>query len=299
MEQTGVMQFRLMTYNVGGARKDFGSKLAAILDVVKEVSPDILVAQEVMDYQDVDGEWFSVADQIARAGEFGSNYALCPTLAMKEHMHVQKAVFVNALFNDWQDCSLGNAVFCRGGFTRLSDTSKSGNPRNVPLYRPPVFEGNRDTDPRYTVLARVNRPPLFPFIVGVHLATLLGERGSKDIPGKAEQAQIARLTQVRRLLDLIRQHLLDCGELVFLLGDFNAVSSEISIASGLEKEAGFVRLAPANDTLATHPKVTDAIDHIFMYPAERLVEYQCWTVDTAIARNASDHLPVVADVTVR
>ncbi len=293
------MQFRLMTYNIGGGRKDFGSKLAAILEVAKEVSPDILVAQEATDYQDADGEWFSVADQIAKAGEFGSNYAFCPTLTMKEHMHVQKAVFVNALFNDWQDCRQGNAVFCREGFTRLGDTSKSGYPRNIPLYRPPVFEGNRDTDPRYAVLARVNHPPLFPFIVGVHLATLLGERAPKDIPGKAEQAQIARLAQVRRLLDLMRQHLLDRGELVFLLGDFNAVSSEISIASGLEKEGGFVRLVPTNGALATHPKVTDAIDHIFVYPAERLVEYKCWTVDTDSARNASDHLPVVAEVTVR
>lgn len=288
-----------MTYNIGGGRKDFGSHLPAILEVVKEVSPDILVAQEATDYQDADGEWFSVADQIAKAGEFGSNYAFCPTLTMKEHMHVQKAMFVNALFNDWQDWRQGNAMFCRWGFARLSDTSKPGYPRNVPLYRPPVFEGNRDTDPRYAVLARAKQPPLFPFIVGAHLATILGERGSTDIPGKAEQAQIVRLTQVRRLLDLIRGRLLDRGELVFLLGDFNAASSEISIASGLEKEGGFVRLVPTDGALATHPKVADAIDHIFVHPADRLVEYQCWTVDTAVARNASDHLPVVADVTVR
>jgi len=101
------------------------------------------------------------------------------------------------------------------------------------------------------------------------------------------------------MLDLIRNYLLDHGELVFLLGDFNAVSSEPSIASVLEKKGGFVRLVLTNETQATHPKVADAIDHIFVDPADRVVEYQCWTVDTATAQKASDHLPVVADVTVR
>jgi len=74
------VQFRVMTYNVGGARKDFGSNLAAILEVVKEISPDILVAQEVTDYQDTDGKWFSVADQIAKAGDFENNYSFYPTV---------------------------------------------------------------------------------------------------------------------------------------------------------------------------------------------------------------------------
>lgn len=106
-------------------------------------------------------------------------------------------MFVHALFNDWQDWRQGNAVFCRWGFVRLNDASKAGCPQSIPLYRPSIFEGNRDTDPRHALLARVNRAPLFPFVMGVHLTTLVGERGVKEIPGKAEQAQIVKLTQIR------------------------------------------------------------------------------------------------------
>ena len=97
------MQFKVMTYNVGGGRRDFGSNLEAISKVITEISPDILVAQEVTDYQDTDGRWFSVADQIAKAGNFENNYSFYPTVTLKEHIHVQNALFVNALFKDWQD----------------------------------------------------------------------------------------------------------------------------------------------------------------------------------------------------
>jgi endonuclease/exonuclease/phosphatase family metal-dependent hydrolase len=86
---------------------------------------------------------------------------------------------------------------------------------------------------------------------------------------------------------------------VFLLGDFNAVAGEPCIGSVLESEGGFVRLIPAEGPDATHPKAPGPIDHVFVYPRNRLVEYQCWIVDSATARRASDHLPVVADVEVR
>ena len=42
----------------------------------------------------------------------------------------------------------------------------------------------------------------------------------------------------------------------------------------------------------------EPIDHILVHPVDRLTEYRCWIVDTPLAREASDHLPVVADVTI-
>lgn len=290
---------RLMTYNLGGGRKDFASNLAGILQVIANAAPDILVVQEAVDYQDADGTWFNVAEQIARIGGFRNNYFFGPTLSMKEHMHVERAIMVTGLFNDWQDWRHGNAMFCRWGFTRLSNSSRAGTPRNIPIYRPPVYEGNRDTDPRFVLLARLNQPPWYPFVMGVHLTTLLGERGPRELPGRAEQAQMVRFQQAKRLLRLGREHLLDHKELIFLLGDFNAASTEACITTALEGEGGFTRLIPTSGPLATHPKVADSVDHIFVYPAERLVGYQCWTVDNEIARSASDHLPVIADIVVK
>ena len=109
-----------------------------------------------------------------------------------------------------------------------------------------------------------------------------------------------RSAQIHRLLDLVREHLLERNELVFLLGDFNAQASDPCIAKILVGDGGFERLVPQNVTTPTHLfKVDRPIDHIFVYPASRLIESRCWIVDTELAHNASDHLPVVADVIVK
>ena len=286
-----------------GGTRDCGLVLSSLIEVIKEASPDILVIQEAAEFQDADGAWHSVLSQIARAGEFGKHVHFGPTICMREHMHVRKFLFVRGIFSDWRDWRKGNAILSRWEFVRLGDPSKPGVPRNVPLYRTPLYQGSRDTEPRYALLARINRAPVFPFVLGVHFTTLVAEREQEGeplpLPGRAEEAQILRLKQAKRLLDLLRIHVLERGEVVFLLGDFNALAGEPCIASVLEAEGGFVRLIPAGGPDATHPKVLGPIDHIFVYPRNRLVEYQCWIVDSATARQASDHLPVVADVKVR
>jgi len=296
------VQFRLMTYNVRGAIDADGAALERLTAVIADVAPDILAVQEAAEYQDADGVWRSALKAIAQAGACGRHVHFAPTISMREHLHVRKALFVHGIFNDWQDWQQGNAILSRWGFVRLGEPSKPGLPRSVPLYRTPLYEGSRDTDPRYALLARIDRAPLFPFLLNVHLTTLVAERGPEGgpapTPNRAEEAQLLRLRQTRRLLDLVREHILERGALLFLMGDFNAVASEPCIASVLEAEGGFVRLAPADDLPATHLRAQTPIDHILVYPGNRLLAYRCWVVDTPAARAASDHLPVVADVTV-
>lgn len=303
MQNRDSLQFRLMTYNLGGAREDLGSTLSDVAKVIKEISPDILIIQEAVEFQNAEGVWHSALDRIAQAGEFGKHVHFAPVLSLREHMHVQKASFVYSLFNDWLDFRQGNAILCRWEFGRLGDPSKPGLPRNIPLYMTPVYQGNRDTEPRYAVLARVNRAPIFPFVVGVHFTTLVAERekegGPRPLPDRAEEAQALRLKQAKRLLDLLREYALEPGEVVFLMGDFNAIASESCISSVLEGEGRFKRLTPSQAKMATHPKVTEPIDHIFVHPSSRLIDYQCWIVDSPTARRASDHLPVVAEVRVQ
>jgi len=294
-------KFRLMTYNIGGGRRDFGSVLSAVIEVVREVSPDILVVQEATDFQDANGAWQrDDLTQIAQAGGFGNNYHFKPTLSMREHIDVRKTLFVDAIFNDWQDWRQGYAIFSHLEFVRLSDPSQPGEPRNVPLYRMPLYQGNRDTEPRYALLARIKKEPIHPFIVGVHFTTLVGERkkagGPWSLPGKAKEAQDLRVEQAKRLVDLLEKHVLEAEEVVFLLGDFNAEPSEPCI-SVLENE-GFVRLAPPEEPGYTHPRIRKLIDHIFVYPGNRLVDYTCRIINTPTAQEASDHLPVIADVRV-
>ena len=295
-----VSRFRLMTYNIGGGRKDLGYQPDNAARVIEQVSPDVLAVQEMASYQDADGEWHSLLTRIAQAGDFGDNAHFAPALSMQQDMDVRKGLFVHGLFNDWQDWRQGNALLSRWAFVRLGDPARSGRPRNVPIFRKPLYEGNRDTEPRYALLSRIKTPGLAPFVVGVHLTTLVGEReregGARPLAGRLEDAQDLRIRQAKRLLTVLKEHVLARGEVVFLLGDFNAPASEPCISSVLIAEGGFTRLIPENEKNGTYPKVDDPIDHILVYPGDRLVEYRCWIVDTPQARGASDHLPVVAEI---
>ena len=295
-------RFRLMTYNIGGGRKDLGSQPDNIAQVIEQVSPDILAIQEATSYQDADGEWHSLLSQIAQAGAFGEHAHFAPALSMQKDIDVRKGLFVHGLFNDWQDWRQGNAMLSRWGFVRLGDPARPGNPRNVPLLRTPLYKGNRDTEPRYALLSRTKAPHLAPFVVGVHLTTLVGEReregGPRPLPDRLEDAQDLRVRQAKRLLALLKEHVLAPREVVFLLGDLNAAASEPCISSVLVAEGGFKRLVPENEQNGTYLKVVEPIDHILVYPSDRLIEYRCWIVDTPLAREASDHLPVVADVVI-
>ena len=291
-----------MTYNIGGGRKDLGSQPDDIAQVIEQVSPDILAIQEAASCQDADGMWHSLLSQVAKAGAFGKNAHFAPALSMQQDMDVRKGLFVHGLFNDWQDWRQGNAMLSRWEFVRLGDASKPGTPRNVPLFRAPLYEGNRDTEPRYALLSRIKAPHLTPFVVGLHLTTLVGEReqegGARPQPERLETAQALREQQAKRLLALLKEHVLAPREVVFLLGDFNATASEPCISSVLVAEGGFKRLVPENEENGTYLKVVEPIDHIFVYPGNRLIEYRCRIVDTPLAREASDHLPVVAEVAI-
>lgn len=298
MQTTAELRLRLMTYNIGQGRKDFRSVFGDILQIIQDTKPDLLVLQEVIETRNMDNVETSYARIIMQECQFAHFY-FGQTLSMSEHMHTGKIQFVQALFEDYVEWQQGNAIFSRSRFVRLGDESKEGTPWNIPIYRPPVYEGNRDTDPRYALLARIDHAPFFPLVIGTHLTTLLGERGGqiRELPGKSEEAQLARFRQAQRLLDLIRRH--QSNEIVFLLGDLNAVASEPCIASVLEKEGGFFRLKP-RESRSTHLfKVAEAVDHIFVYPEHRLVNYECRIIDNEMAQRASDHLPVVADVVIQ
>ena len=134
MNEQRLSRFRLMTYNIGGGRKDLGPQPDAVVRVIEEVCPDILAIQEAASCQDADGEWHSLLSQIAQAGAFGNHTHFAPALSMREQMDIRKGLFVHGLFNDWQDWRQGNALLSRWEFVRLGDPSKRGTPRNIPLY---------------------------------------------------------------------------------------------------------------------------------------------------------------------
>ena len=286
-----------MTYNIGGGRKKHVSEQALVQQVIPDVVPDILVIQEAARFLDVEGRWHSDLDEIAALSGENIEYFFSPVVTMREHLHPDNKTMVSALFNDYQDWQQGNAIVSRWPFRRLGNATQPGIPRAIPLYRSPVYEGSRDSEPRAALMARIGRAPQFPIVIGVHLSTLVGERGEDIEPGKPKEATQLRKIETRRLIGLLREHALDTQEIVFLLGDFNATLSEPSLQCLID-EGGFISATPSQGMVSTHTKVDNAIDHIFLFPQDRIVEFESYVVDTEEAHQASDHLPVVTEVTV-
>jgi endonuclease/exonuclease/phosphatase family metal-dependent hydrolase len=292
------------TLNVSGGEKTFEpfphetrhSRQDAREMLIERMDADLLCLQEVSQHIDADGITHSMMEEISQAA--GYDYSFYgQTLSMETHMQVKKDVMVRGIFNDWWDWSKGNAVLSRIPFSRLSDTSRPGVPRNIPLYQPPVYGGSRDTDPRFALLARINHAP-FPYVATLHLTTLVEEQADPPSPKRITRAQDLRCKQIQRFMDLVGEHILQENCPLILAGDFNATPDEPCLADLLESQNGFVRLKPENEA-PTHAALDVPIDHIFFYPQDRLVEYSCRIDAGDLSRRASDHLPVMADIRIK
>jgi len=298
------LDLRVATLNVSGGEKTFeefphdtwASRREALEMLIGRMDADLLCLQEVSQHIDADGITHSLMEEISQAG--GYDYAFYgQTLDMQSHMQVKKDVMVKGVFNDWWNWSKGNAIVARIPFSRLSDTSRPGVPRNVPLYQPQAYEGTRDTDPRYALIARIKQVP-YPFVVTLHLTTLVGERGTSQKREKIKQAQALRYEQIQRVMDLVREHILHKGQPLILVGDFNATQEELCLSNLLESQGDFLRLQPENE-IPTHADLEAPIDHIFFFPKDRLVSYSCRIEGSDLSRRASDHLPVVAKIQIK
>ncbi|HOE35231.1 MAG TPA: endonuclease/exonuclease/phosphatase family protein [Anaerolineaceae bacterium] len=291
---------RVMTLNLGGGLKNFSGTLEtnanrseALLALINQINPDLLCVQEIAQYIDADGLKHSMVDLIREGARFSHAY-YGETLSMKRHMQVRKDLMVEGLFKDWWDWSKGNAVFSRAPFARLGSAKQDGFPRNVPIFQPLTYEGTRDTDPRFAIITRIKRAP-FPYLVNLHLTTLVGERGEHQRDEVIRSARELRSEQIRRVIDLVEVNILRTGLPLILTGDFNANPDEYALAGILEAEKGFMRLVPENP-ISTHP-FAGAVDHFYISPRGFLREYHCRVVDNDLAHRSSDHLPVVADLT--
>jgi endonuclease/exonuclease/phosphatase family metal-dependent hydrolase len=298
------LDLRLATLNISGGEKTFEefphdtqkSRKAALRILIKKLGANLLCLQEVSQHVDADGVKYSLMEEINHAGGYDYSY-FGETLSMETHLQVKKDVMVTGIFNDWWNWSKGNSIHAKFPFARLGDPQFPGIPRNIPLFQPVFYEGTRDTDPRFAVIGRLKVPP-YPFVITVHLSTLVGERPPRSVPEIVEQSRQMRMQQIQRLLDLIRKHILESNQPLILAGDFNATRNEPCISEMLLSECDFQHLTPENEG-PTHPALGQPIDHIFFYPKDRLIDYSCQIAVGDLSRRASDHLPVVADIQIK
>ncbi|MGB8980732.1 MAG: endonuclease/exonuclease/phosphatase family protein [Anaerolineales bacterium] len=284
---------KLMTYNIGGGRRDFGSRFGGILEIIRRESPDILGIQEAIEWSAWEEGDVSQPRQIVADGLKNYNHFFGPTLSMREDFHVQKDIFVYGLFNDWKNWIQGNALFSRWRFVRFGNSDETGQPENIPINQT-IYSGNRDTDPRHAILAKIDLGPAKIFTLVTHLTTLNGERGARAIPRKSEEAQALRWEQCERILDLTRTFILEKNEVLIMMGDLNATPDEPGLLASLEHKGGLVRLIPSRTT-GTHVKVAEEpVDHILIFPGNYHIKYSCRVVEDGFI--ASDHNPVVAEI---
>ena len=306
MDETPLTTFdlRVATLNVSGGEKTFeefphdtwASRREALEMLIARMDADLLCLQEVSEHIDADGITHSLMEDISQVGDY--NYSFYgQTLDMQTHMQVKKDVMVKGVFNDWWNWSKGNAILSRNPFSRLGEPSRLGVPRNIPLYQPKVYEGTRDTDPRYALIARIKKAP-FPYAVTLHLTTLVGERVAQPDSEIVARARKLRYMQIQRFLDLVKAHVLQEGHPLIFAGDFNATPEESCLSELLESTGGFLRLKPDNE-IPTHADLAAPIDHIFFFPKEHLVDYACRIEGSDLSRRASDHLPVVAELQIK
>ncbi|MDY6866501.1 MAG: endonuclease/exonuclease/phosphatase family protein [Chloroflexota bacterium] len=299
-----MLDLRVATINVSGGMKTFDevehdspeAQKEALGLLIKQLDATVLCLQEVTQHIDADGVTHSFTGEVNKAGGYDYSY-FGKTVSMEEHMQVKQDVMVKGIFNDWWNWSKGNSIHARIPFSRLGDPGRPGVPRNIPLYQPQSYEGSRDTESRFALLSRLKTSP-HPFVITLHLTTLVGEHNDKVRKNIIKKSHLLRHQQIQQLLDLVKAHILEKDEPLILTGDFNAPQDEFCIARLLEEENSFVRLKPENNG-RTHPNVGKAIDHVFFYPKERLVDYGCKIQDSDLSRRASDHLPVVADLQIK
>lgn len=295
------LSLRIATLNIGGAKKTFDefihnshqSRLQALELLINHLNADVLCLQEVTQYVDADGVTHSLMGRINAAGGYDHAF-FGKTVSMETDLQVKKDIMVKGIFKDWWNWAMGNAIYSRVPFARLGDPTRNGIPRNIPLFRPIFYEGNRDTDPRSVLLTRLKQQP-FPYLSSLHLTTLVGERPPNVIPHRDKKARQMREQQLSRFLDLVRANILDQRLPLILAGDFNAQADESTIEYLLKSAPGLIRLVPENDG-PTHSEAEKAIDHLFFFPQERLVDYSCFIETSELSRRTSDHLSVVADL---
>ncbi len=287
---------RIVTYNIGGGRDEFDATTHGILTAMQHLSPDVLGIQECTEWIDADRARHNFCDRVEETLHLSQPSFFGKTLSLRENFSPKKSIMLTGVYQDWQDWAFGNALCSRYPFTRLGNPEVPGTPQNLSIFKPQVYEGTRDTDPRCAIIGRLKCQDFSPFIVCTHFSTLVGERGgkAKEIPGKFDEAQALRFQQARRLMELLKPRLAQ-RQAIILMGDFNAGPKEACISAVIEGEGGFVRLVPRSET-PTHPKVPLPVDHIFVFPADLVEDYTCWVDDSTVSRRASDHLPVAADL---
>jgi len=197
----------------------------------------------------------------------------------------------------WQrEPFVGHQFAAQGNGFLVHPRWKTGRLQVVPLFTPPKFQGDRDTEPRELLLLRVSRrddPTVCLRMACTHLTTTVREHKDADELKDARRMRQEQAAKAARALSPI----IESGERVLLGGDFNSESESAELAPLRDLRA----LVPAtkrcpdhHKDLGTHIRRSRFIDLIWAGPRQQVKVLECRLLVGDTLEAATDHRPVLA-----
>jgi endonuclease/exonuclease/phosphatase family metal-dependent hydrolase len=272
----------VITYNIryGGETEE---QLAGIAAILEKVNPDVIGLNEVRRYWWGHDGYIDHAEWLAqRIGIM--HHFLGVTIDSDRDPHPVK--WHKEWHKGYWKIQQGNAMLSRYPFGDLSTnnggfTSQSC-PMAIQINDPTHYVGNRDTEPRNCLVAKLKLDDEREcYFLTTHLTRLTKEMES---PARKAEASRIRCKQVERLLKITRKLQ---GQPIVLVGDFNAEPSspEISLLKGTFTDASV-------GIEYTHLEDRTKIDYIFVSEGMEVVSRMVPESDGL--EQASDHLPIMA-----
>lgn len=304
---------KIATANIaGGARQEAAdpNKFEALSELLCNGDVDITGVQEVVKVYDSYGR--VIRDDIEKlTGSTGCKGFFFCILDSTIYSHPGK--WGSPIFKPYFDkgCRIlqGAAIVLREDHS-FADFFGNGRPGGCPVVSqvipwyakeegPVFYQGNRNTEPRSLLLARIKIKELHVLFGATQLSTLTGERSSppeEAMRKKAVQLRKEQLEWICRYMDSCRQAAQAFpgadSDATFLVGDFNAEEDELDA----HLDRWDVKRIPVSDgAAATHRKHGVIIDHICASMEGKAKIMDLGRLEKDKGKRISDHNPVFAE----
>ncbi len=307
------MNITVATANIaGGARQEAAApdKFKALSELLCNGSVDITGVQEVVKMFDSSGK--VIRDDLEEMTQStGCNGFFFCNIDSTKYSHPRK--WGSPIFKKHYEngCRIlqGAGILLREDHAFvdfLNDHVVEGNPvitQVIPWYLkeegPVFYQGNRNTEPRSLLLARIKIKGKYILFGATQLSTLTGERSSPPEEAARERAVRLRKEQLEWICRYMESYNQAAkrfpgigSDAAFLVGDFNADEEEMD--KNLEG-SGLKRIPASGDASATHRKHGIVIDHICADVDGRAKIIDLEDLEKDSDKRISDHHPVIAD----
>jgi endonuclease/exonuclease/phosphatase family metal-dependent hydrolase len=310
------MVIKVATANIAGAAREETADPCKCMILGSILSDaDIIGLQEVVKVVRPDGSICrDDVKELQNGGLSGYESFFFPHLDSRQHSHPLKwegDEKTRSAFRSYyaQGCHIqqGAAVLVKQPhriYDLWRDRPGSALGQIIPWYldAPTFYQGNRDTEPRSLLLARIRLKNKFVLFCCTQLTTLKEE--NQKVSGKTQRIPTPsaigiRTNQINWIVQYIKNYRAarQEEEPIILVGDFNAkpTAQELQhLVSNLDLEGIF----PEGDP-ATHRGYEIPIDLIYatkatLFGSARIVNLEDW--ETSSGKRISDHYPVIAEI---